>query len=59
VWSNERVLSFTEDLQSIDACFWSVHCADHKNRNKKGDAIDFVAKYEASTTEVERDFATG
>jgi hypothetical protein len=43
VWSNERVLTFIENLQS-SACLWDVHCADYKNRNKKGDAMDFLAK---------------
>jgi hypothetical protein len=43
VWSNERVLPFTEDLQST-AGVWDVPCADYKNRVKKVDAIDFLAK---------------
>jgi len=41
--SKERVFSFTEDLQS-NACLWDVRCADYKNRNRKGDATDFMAK---------------
>jgi hypothetical protein len=44
VWSKERVLAFTEDLQSNDVCLWNVHCADYKIRNKKGDAVDFIAE---------------
>jgi hypothetical protein len=44
MWSNERVLTVIEDLQSNDACLWNVHCADYKNRNNKGNAIDFIAE---------------
>jgi hypothetical protein len=51
--SNERVFAFIEDLQSNDVCLWNVHCADYKIINKKDDAVDFIAKYEVSTTEVE------
>jgi len=40
------------------ACLWNVHCADYKNRNQKGDAIDFLAK-KINTTEVWRKVATG
>ena len=40
MWSNERVRTSIEDLQ-CSACLWNVHCADYKNRNKKGGAIDF------------------
>jgi hypothetical protein len=43
MWSNERVLTSIEDLQS-SACLWDVHCTDYKNRNKKGDVIDFLEK---------------
>jgi hypothetical protein len=43
MWSNERVLTFIEDLQP-SACLWDAHCADNKNSNKKGDAIDFLTK---------------
>jgi hypothetical protein len=43
MWLHERVLAFTEDIQS-SACVWDVRCADCKNRNKKGDATDFLAK---------------
>jgi hypothetical protein len=57
--SNERVLAFIEDLQSNDACLWHVQCADNKNRNRKGDGIDFIAKYEVSTAEIVRNSATG
>jgi hypothetical protein len=54
MWSNEGVLTLIEDLQS-NACLWDVPCADYKNRNKKGDAIDFLAtKYEISSTEAEK-----
>jgi hypothetical protein len=54
MWLNERVITFIEDLQS-SACLWDVHCAKYKNRNKKGDAIDFLAKkYEISHIEVEK-----
>ena len=41
--SNERVLTFVEDLQS-SACLWNVHCGDYKNRNKIGNATDILAK---------------
>lgn len=34
------ILYFIENLQSC-TCLWNAHCADYKNRNKKGDAIDF------------------
>jgi hypothetical protein len=40
---NERFHTFIEDSQS-NACVWDVHCADYKNHNKDGDAIDFLAK---------------
>jgi hypothetical protein len=43
MWLKERFLAFIEDLQS-SACILDVHCADYKNHNKKGDAIDFLAK---------------
>jgi hypothetical protein len=50
--SKETIFNFTEDSQS-NACFWDVRCADYKNRNKQGDATDFMAKrYEVSTDEV-------
>jgi hypothetical protein len=50
----ERVLTFIEDLES-STCLWDVHCAGYKNRNKKGDAIDFLVKrYEISNIEVEK-----
>ena len=56
--SNERARTFIEDLQ-CSACLWNVHYADYKNRNRKGDAIDFLAKKcEVSTTEVGRKIAT-
>jgi hypothetical protein len=42
-WSKERVVTFIEDLQ-FSACLWGVHCADCKNRNKKGDASIFLQK---------------
>jgi hypothetical protein len=54
MWSKERVLTFIEDLQS-NACLWDMNCPDYENRNKKGDAIDFLArKYKISTTEVKK-----
>jgi hypothetical protein len=41
-------------LQS-NACLWDVRRADYKNRNKKRDAADFMAKrYEVSTAEVKK-----
>jgi ASC-1-like (ASCH) protein len=43
MWSNERVVTFIEDLES-NARLWDVHCADYKNRNKKGDTIIFLQK---------------
>jgi hypothetical protein len=43
MWSNDRVLTVIEDLQS-SARLWNENFADYKNRNKKGDAIDFIAK---------------
>jgi hypothetical protein len=43
VWSNERVRTFKEDLQS-SACLLYVHCSYYKTRNKKGGVIDFLAK---------------
>jgi hypothetical protein len=43
MWLKERVLTFIENLQ-FSACIWAVHCAGYKNRNKKGDVIDFLAK---------------
>jgi hypothetical protein len=43
MWLHESVLAFTEDLQS-SACVWDVHCADYKNRYKKGDATEFLGK---------------
>lgn len=50
---------FIEDLQ-CSACLWNVHCADCKNRNQKGDAIDFLAKkFEVIATKVGRKIASG
>jgi hypothetical protein len=43
MWLNKRVLAFIGDLQS-SGCIGGVHCAEYKNRNEKGDAIDFLAK---------------
>jgi hypothetical protein len=57
MWSNERVLTVVEDLQS-HACLWDVHCAEYKNRNKNGDAISLIAKkLKLIITEVEKNNA--
>lgn len=41
--SNESVRTFIEDLQG-SAGLWNVHCADYKNRNRKGDRLIFLQK---------------
>jgi hypothetical protein len=44
--SNERFLTFVEDLQS-HASLWGVHCAEYKNcrkKKKRGDVINLIAK---------------
>jgi hypothetical protein len=57
MWLKARVLTSSDALQS-SASLWDVHCADYKNRNKKGDTIDFLAKkYEISNIEVEKKIA--
>jgi hypothetical protein len=54
MWLDESVLTFIEDLES-SACLWDVQCADYKNRNKKGDAIDFlVKKYEIAISKLRK-----
>lgn len=37
------MLTFVEDLQS-HACLRDVHCAEYKNRNKKGDDVSLIGK---------------
>jgi hypothetical protein len=43
IWSKERIITFIEDLQS-NVCLWDGHSAHYKTRNRKGEAIDFLAK---------------
>jgi hypothetical protein len=53
MWSNERVVTFAEDLQS-SACLWDVYCTDYKNRNKEVMWLFSCKKYEISNIEVEK-----
>ena len=50
--SNERVLTFTEDLQP-NACLYEVHYTDYTNYSKK--VMRFSCeKYETSATDSEK-----
>jgi hypothetical protein len=54
-----EVLTFVEDFQSHVGLLY-VYSAEYKNLNKKGDAINLIAKkkiYELSITEVEKKIA--
>jgi hypothetical protein len=55
MWTNKRVLTFVENLQP-HACLWDVQCAQYKNCNKKGDAINLIEKkkYGLCIIEVEK-----
>ena len=54
MWPTEKVLLLIEDFHSA-ACLWEVTNPDYKNRTKKRNAIEELAKkYEVSVGDVEK-----
>lgn len=52
MWPTEKVLLLIEDFHSA-ACLWEVTNPDYKNRTKKRNAIEELAKkYEVSVRDV-------
>jgi len=43
MWTRENTLTLIEDLHPL-SCWWDVQTAEYKNRNKKSDAYDTLAK---------------
>ena len=43
MWTTETILKLIEDLHS-NVCLWNIECIDYKNKNKRRDTLDHLAK---------------